>query len=224
MHDERHAAADAQLLDQLEIEVRLGPVEAVHRAHAGREGVDARVGHEARGLVGVGVHVLPVVVGVLEPFVARGEADLGLHVGAVLVGQLHRAQRQRHVLLVGKLRAVDHDGREPQVEGAAHVVDILAVVEHHAHGNARGLGARHHDGADHVDGRLLLVQLRVLDDDRLVAFLGRADGREQKLEVRRVEGGGRAVVLFRPGEDGSQRYEHGPPLLLQVRRGAGGVP
>src|SRR5699024_10751939 len=102
VHDERHATDALELGDAVEVKLGLGLVEAVYRAHAGRQRVDAGVGDKARGLGRVGVDVLAIVVGILQALVAGGEADLGLDVRPVVVRELHGGAGERYVLVVGQ--------------------------------------------------------------------------------------------------------------------------
>ena len=161
------------------------------------EGVDAGGLDELLGLLRVGVDLVGGIVVVEAGGGTAAGADGGVEHGAELgldgdverVGDLADLLGDGEVLLIGLGGGIDHDGGEAHVHGADQVIEVDAVVEVHADGHLGALGVADHGGADLVEGgeALVLVDLRMLDDDGNVELLCGLDGRLDGLEVGNVE-------------------------------------
>ena len=215
-----------QVHDQHVAGRRLGElVGAVARADRDGQRVDAGVGDELLGLVGIGEVDLARAVSVLD---AAERADLALHRDAARVGVLDDLARHRHVVLVarGRLavalqRAVHHHRGEAGVDRGLADVGIGPVVEVQAEGHVRpGLRpGQGHVAQEGVAGELARAR-RARDDHRRGGLVGRQQHGLELLEVVEVEGG-EAVAAFGGGVQ-QRAHRHERHVSLQVRGGRSG--
>ena len=82
------------------------------------------------------------------------------------------------------------------------------MVEVHADRHFGGLRGFHHHGSDLFEGRNLLVELRMGDDDRHIQLFRCSQHRIHTLKVRGVEGADRAFFLFRKFQYFNQIDKH----------------
>ena len=205
VHDERNAHAAADLGEDVEVEVRLALVDAVDGSEGAGEKVEARLVDEVPGLVGIGVGRTGLLGGAALVAGARlagaHRPELALEAGAEARAHVGGAPRVGDVLLVGKEGPVEHGAREAQLEGTAHVGEVLAVVEMHADQSARALGELDERGPQVVERRERVVALGVREDHGQAGLLGGVERRPRGLEARGVERCDRHVVLLGDGAD-----------------------
>ena len=218
MHDQGHVVALTDLGQDVKVEVRLALVDAVDGAEGAGKDVQARLADELVGLLGIGVDGLgDVVVLVANAVLAGAHATelalqaavkAGAHVGSTL-GVLD-------VDLVGLHGAVVHGTSEAHLQGAAHVGEVLAVVQVHADQGAGALGQGDHGRTHGVKRRKGVVALSVREDDRVAGLLGGVQGSARCLEARHVERGDGHVLLLGDGADVSEVDDHLVSLLMSL--------
>ena len=188
VHDEGNVRLLLHRVDDVEVENGRRLIDAVRRSEGDGERIDARPFQKVRHEFGLGVERGGVCSRLPRAVLAGGErAQLRLHFHAARMGVFGHFRRALHVLFIGKRRVVDHHGRKPVRDGALAVVEVLAVVEMHAHGHLGVLCRRHHEGRDLVERGGVVVALCVRDDDGHIQLFRRIDDRPQTLRVWGVE-------------------------------------
>ena len=193
MHDKRDAHGSSAVADTLHIEVRHLDVGAVRVANGDGKRTAARALHELLGKVGVSV-----VVRLHEVVRVRTIADvteLGLDVHTEHLGNLYHIMRKLEVLLVGKRRAVDHDGRKTSLDALHRNLVTGGVVLVDGNRHARALGIVAGCEGDDVESAVVVEAGPVLDDDGHVLVLSRLNGVTNRLRIDDVDRGYTIVML-----------------------------
>ena len=123
-------------------------------------------------------------------------ADFSLHIRIVLFCKCCHLPGQAYVILIGKRGTVNHHGAESKGQGFFHIGNVLPVVQHHAYGNQGILCHPHHDGADDVNGYLAFMELGMLDNHRLIAFLSRSEDRHKDFKAGRIKSSDAALPVL----------------------------
>jgi len=210
MQDEMDRGAGPDRLEPREIDARLARrVMAMRRADRDGERVDAGLGDEAAGLVGIG-ELLLVFLG-LDEIGGADPAELGLDGHAAGVGVGDDGARDAHVVGKRRRRLVDHHRGEAGGDRRLDHRHLEGVVEmeHHRDGRAFRL-----EGAEkgipergRGDSVALHLALRDLHDRGRARALGGAQDRPDHRRVARRERAERVALPLGDGECGLQRDE-----------------
>ena len=169
---ERRFHARGDLLQALQVDLRLPPVDAVDGADGDGEAVKARLRDEVGGLVGIGLQ--RVLLGDADVPLEPGHVtEFALHAGVEPMGDLNRRACEAHVLLVGEVRAVEHDGREAGPHALIDLGQLHAVIQVQGRVDARALDVPLDQGAQGFGpaGQRVLGR-RGLEDDGSVRLRG----------------------------------------------------
>ena len=196
MHYKRNACEFSDLYDPFKIQVGLGGIKAVYRAHGCRQGIDPRILYIPCSQVRIRIRLAHFLKAKFPPLMPGHDPDLRLHIRARCLCQGHYLLCHTDIFLIGKGGPIVHNSAETNVQGPFHILYILAVVQHYTHGYLGILCHTHHNWADHVNGHLALMQLGVLDNNGLVPLFGRPQYRHQYLQIRCVKGSDTAPAVL----------------------------
>ena len=131
----RHCVAD--FANELKVEDGITRRHRVRTPDSDGEGVHAGRCHESRGLLRVGADTRRV-----NSVLAANFSKLSFDTDTALVAVRGQLGRQRDVRVVVERRAVEHDGREAEVDCFVNEFDGLRVVEVDGDRELRGAGDR----------------------------------------------------------------------------------